>query len=191
MNDIDMTFQRVMSDERRYDQIQGPDRNALRLEQTLQVAADKGRELKVQHIKQNYGYSSFEVEPPKVQPIKFDQTLSREAANKPFIKEPQGAPFWKYNVKDDIISVPIKSHKISSNPIHSHHGQIIVSLPETIKNPPCGDDFTCGRIKKRLQRLKDKYVDLAEYNDQERYEQAQADMLNSRSMDLESETKNE
>jgi len=49
-NEIDSAFARVMGDERKYDEILGPDRNAVRLEQTLNDAAIKGRNLKVKHI---------------------------------------------------------------------------------------------------------------------------------------------
>ena len=44
------TYERVMNDERRYDQITGPDRNKVRLEQSFKEAAEKGRALKVKHI---------------------------------------------------------------------------------------------------------------------------------------------
>ena len=124
------------------------------------------------------------MEPPKVAPIKFDQVLSREAANKPFIKEPQGAPFWKYNVKDDVIVKPVISYKISQNPAASHENQLTQSLPETLKNQNSQEEFTCGRIKKRLEALKDKYEDLAQYNDAERFEQAQIEIIKPDTRDL-------
>ena len=108
-----------MNDERRYDQISGPDRNKMRLEEEIQRAAKKGRSLKVKHIKKNYGYSSFITE-PTVKPIKFSQVLSREKASKPYEKVPEGAPFWKYNVKDAVIIAPVKSYKFSENPDNGH-----------------------------------------------------------------------
>ena len=104
-----------MNDERKYDEIRGPDRNKLRLDQSLQEAAQKGRSLKVKHIKKNYGYSSF-VTDSAVNNIKFDQVLSRERAGKPFERIPEGAPFWKYNVKDAVITAPVKSYTFSETP---------------------------------------------------------------------------
>ena len=46
-DEIQETFEKVMNDERRYDEILGPDRNKLRLDQSIQEAAVKGRTLKV------------------------------------------------------------------------------------------------------------------------------------------------
>ena len=109
-----------MADERTYDQVEGPNRNKERLEATLKECATKGRKLKVKHIKKNFGFSSFADEPLSVQPIKFDHNLSREKAMKPFLKIPEGASFWKYHVKDDVITVPVKVSKFSENPTHSH-----------------------------------------------------------------------
>ena len=39
--------------------------------------------------------------------------IDREQAIKPFNKIPQGAPFWKYNVKDDVITASVKSFNFS------------------------------------------------------------------------------
>ena len=39
---------------------------------------------------------------------------------KPFLKIPEGAPFWKYNVKDEVITVPVKTYTISENPEAGH-----------------------------------------------------------------------
>ena len=45
--------------------------------------------------------------------VKFDQVLSREKAMQPLTKVPEGAPFWKYYVKDAVITKPVKSYSIS------------------------------------------------------------------------------
>jgi hypothetical protein len=107
-----------MTDDRAYDLMVGPNRIQERLKQNLKDCTSKGRKLKVKHVKKNYNYSSFDDQPTSV---KFDQILSREKAMKPFILEPEGAPFWKYNVKDEIISRPVITHKISENPAHNHN----------------------------------------------------------------------
>ena len=39
--------------------------------------------------------------------------VTREQAIKPFNKIPQGAPFWKYNVKDDVTTTSVKSFNFS------------------------------------------------------------------------------
>lgn len=66
--------------------------------------------------------------------------------------EPEGAPFWKYNVKDEVITVPIKTYKISQNPESGHVG-MITSKQEREMQPK--NDFKCGRIGKRLEKLKE------------------------------------
>ena len=60
----------------------------------------------------NYAFSSF-VDQPRTNNVSFDQVLSREKAAAPYKKEPEGAPFWKYNVKDAVIGKPVKSYKFS------------------------------------------------------------------------------
>ena len=70
-DEVQETFEKVMNDERRYDEIRGPDRNKMRLDESIQKAAKRGRSLKVKHIKKNYGFSSFTTD-PIVKPIKFD-----------------------------------------------------------------------------------------------------------------------
>ena len=132
-----------MNDARKYNEIQGPDRIKIALDKTLQEAAAKGRKLKVEHITSNYAYSSF-VDEPRTN-INLDQVLSREKAAAPFKKEPEGAPFWKYNVKDAVINKPVKSYKFSKNP-DGHETEV---KKEIIKQ-----DFSCGRIHKRLEALK-------------------------------------
>ena len=114
------SFERVMSDERRYDQIEGPNRNKERLEKSIKDAAMRGRKLKISHMKaKNHSYSGF-VKQPSVKQVKFDQVVSREQAAKGYLKIPEGAPFWKYNVKDEVITAPVRTHKISENPLEGH-----------------------------------------------------------------------
>ena len=89
--------------------------------------------------------------------------MSREQAAKPFLKIPEGAPFWKYNVKDEVISAPVKTHKISENPAEGHSQTLkYPKEPETI------EDFKCGRISKRLETLKNRYDDLQGWADRDR-----------------------
>lgn len=147
------SFSRVMADDRKYDQLNGPNRILERFERTLKECAIKGRELKIKHYKQNFNYSSFADEPPSVQPIKFDHILSREKAIKPFLRIPEGAPFWKYTVKDDVITVPVKVSKFSENPAssHTHPYEITKQL----------DHFQCGRLDRKIKTLQEKYETLA------------------------------
>ena len=88
---------------------------------------------------------------------------------KPLIKVPEGAPFWKYTVKDDVITRPIISYKINQNPKNSH--TYMAPLP---KEPTQIEDFKCGKIHKRLEALKNKYEDLHDCANKERYNQLQS-----------------
>ena len=112
-------YERVMNDERSYDQIQGPNRLKVKLEERIQKYAEKGRELKTKHFKKSHNYSSFATQ-ANIPSYTFDKTVTREQAMKPFLKIPEGAPFWKYNVKDEVITVPVKSYTISENPEAGH-----------------------------------------------------------------------
>ena len=183
-DEVQEAFEKVMDDERSYDQIIGPDRLKMRLEEQIQEAAKKGRHLKVKHITNNYGYSSFETE-PTVKPLKFDQVLSREKANKPYEKVPEGAPFWKYNVKDAVISVPVKSYKFSQNLDDGH--STVIQYPD-ISDQDKIKSHKCGRMQRRLDSLMCKYDELHECTARERYhefEKTETQKINTASKDLE------
>ena len=114
--------------------------------------------MKVQHIQTNYSYSSFVTEPPTVKPLKFDQTLDRDKAMQRFLKIPEGAPFWKYNVKDEVVTAPVKAYKISENPALNHNAQY--AEPKENEEDE-HKHFKCGRLEKRIKALENKYNDLA------------------------------
>ena len=83
---------------------------------------------------------------------------------KPFLQIPEGAPFWKYNVKDEVVSAPVKAYNFSKNPENSHH--LLVKMAEPKK---CLHDFNCGRVKRRLEALKRKYEELHEHAQEDRF----------------------
>ena len=116
-------------------------------------------------MRKPYAYSSFEGKEAK-KVVKFDQVLSREKAMQPLIKVPEGAPFWKYYVKDAVITKPVKSYSISQNPENSH--TYTAPLP---KEATKAEDFNCGKIHKRLAALKNKYEDLYDSANKDRYNQ--------------------
>ena len=103
---------------------------------------------------------------PSSSVIKFDQTVSREQATKLITKEPEGAPFWKYHVKDSVVSVPARSFKFSENPAQGHPTKI-----EKAKEPDQLKDYCCGRISKKLEDLTAKYETLHEIDQKERFNQ--------------------
>ena len=107
--------------------------------------------------------------------VKFDQVLSREKAMQPLTKVPEGAPFWKYYVKDAVITKPVKSYSISQNPENSH--TYTAPLPKEAKNI---EDFNCGKIHKRLEALKNKYEDLYDSANKDRYIQMQSMNMDER-----------
>ena len=133
-----------MNDDRSYDQIEGPDRNAIRYENVMKELAEKGHKQKVKHMRKPYAYSSFDGKEAK-KGVKFDQVISREKAMEQLIKVPEGAPFWKYYVRDAVLSKPVRSYSISQNPENSH--TYTAPQPKEAKNP---EDFNCGKIHKRL-----------------------------------------
>ena len=96
----------------------------------------------MKNVKKKFNYSSFAVPPPRVKPVKFDQVLSREKAMKPFIYMSEGAPFWKYNVKDNITSKPVKTYKISENPALNHNHPYAYTKE--------AENFKCGRLHKKI-----------------------------------------
>ena len=54
-------------------------------------------------MRKPFAYSSFDgSEAKKI--VKFGQGISREKAMQPFYNVPEGAPFWKYYVKDALIT---------------------------------------------------------------------------------------
>ena len=91
--------------------------------------------------------------------------MSREQAQKILLKQPEGAPFWKYNVKDEVITAPIKSYKISENPEAGHVGPVDKNLAKKIDSE---QSFKCGRIKNRIEKLKNKYAKLMAINTDDR-----------------------
>ena len=119
-------------------------------------------------MRKPYAYSSFDGKEAK-KVVKFDQVLSREKAMQPLIKVPEGAPFWKYYVKDAVITKPVKSYSISQNPENSH--TYTAPLP---KEATKAEDFNCGKIHKRLAALKNKYEDLYDSANKDRYNQLQS-----------------
>ena len=54
------SYERVMNDERTYDQIQGPNRLKVMLENKLKEYATKGQALKIKHFMKSHNFSSFE-----------------------------------------------------------------------------------------------------------------------------------
>ena len=157
-----------MNDERSYDEIQGPNRLKEMFEQKLSEYAQKGKARKNKQSKKSHNYSSFATLPSA--PVTFDNTLTREQAMKPYLQIPEGAPFWKYNVKDDVVTVPIKSYNFSKNSEGGHK----ISTKQT-EQQQCLHEISCGRIKRRLEALKYKYEDLYEYEKEDRYTQVQAE----------------
>lgn len=140
-----------MNDEVPYDKISGPNRILQMREVAIEKLAEKGRKLKIKNIRKKLAVESFVDSPSKVPP-KFDKAISRDAAMKQYLKIPEGAPFWKYTVKDDVVKAPVKSFTISENKAHSRTELFITKEPE---------NFSCGRIQKKLEALKNRYEDLA------------------------------
>ena len=60
---------------------------------------------------------------------------------KPYLKVPEGAPFWKYNVKDEVVTAPVKSYNFSRNPEGGHMIQTKTPIPKQSVH-----DFKCGRV---------------------------------------------
>ena len=54
-------------------------------------------------MRKPFAYSSFDGSDAK-KIVKFGQGISREKAMQPFYNVPEGAPFWKYYVKDALIT---------------------------------------------------------------------------------------
>ena len=109
--------------------------------------------MKSKHFEKNDNYTSFLTEPSYQQTATtFDNTMNREKAMKPFMKVGEGAPFWKYNVKDEVITAPIKTYQFSRNAQAGHTW--------TDKFEQKQHEFKCGRIARRLEALKKKYEDL-------------------------------
>lgn len=91
----------------------------------------------MKHIKKKLSLDSF-VDQPTAKPVKFDKLVSRDQAMKSYVFLPEGAPFWKYTVKDSAVKAPVKGYKISENPSYS---RTEVISPE--KEPT---HFNCGRL---------------------------------------------
>jgi len=73
---------------------------------------------------------------------------------KPFLKIPEGAPFWKYNVKDAVICAPVKTNKFSSSPEAGH------LAPGGKESSAVSMEPKCGRIGRRLEALEQKYIEM-------------------------------
>ena len=86
--------------------------------------------------------------------------MSREQAGKPYEKIPEGAPFWKYNVKDAVIVAPVKSYTFSENPAASHNTEIIQMKSDEDKFK----EHKCGRMKRRLDQLLHNYDNFYDLN---------------------------
>ena len=84
----------------------------MKLEERIQRFAEKGKQLKTKHFMKSHNYTSF-VTQGDAPSYTFDKSVNREQAMKPFLKIPEGAPFWKYNVKDEVVTVPVKTYTIS------------------------------------------------------------------------------
>ena len=167
LKDTFATYERVMNDERSYDQIKGPNRLKMRLDEKIQQYAEKGKALKTKYFKKSDEYTSFMTE-PNLAAIKFDNIVTREQAMKPFVKVGEGAPFWKYNVKDEVITASIRSFNFSRNLETSYN-----TGPDKFEQKQ--HDYKCNRIARRLETLKKKYEDLHALDQEDRFHMMQAE----------------
>ena len=149
-------FKRVMEDDTPYDQLAGPygaEAREEQLDNMLKKYAEQGSLKKIQHIQKLYHPSTFDTE-PTVKSRKFETVLSRDERNKILDKNTEGAPFWKYWPKHQLVERRKDTKALVYDKFLGREEQL-GSYIKTVKDeePKNLEEYKCPRLNRRLVAL--------------------------------------